>query len=151
MPRLLRFRIGLAALLGVFLIPVGLSSLRGLTHVLTCTDLVRAPFAVVMVDGAGRVVIGSTTIDPDDSGLLCGGLAVEVAVAPSQVADIELSVTVDNQSGSDWHGSMRLDVAGVTLPIGLGRVDRGSAQLRVVDLTLPEGTTGFAGSLLIGP
>ncbi len=151
MPRLLRFRIALAALLGVFLIPIGLSSMRGLAHVLTCRELVESPFEVVMVDGSGPVVIGSTTIDPDDSGLLCGGLAVEVAVATSLVADVELSVTVDNRSQSDWYGSMRLDVAGVLLPIGLGRVDRGETQTRVLDLRLPEGTTSFGGTLLIGP
>ncbi len=150
-PRLLRFRIALAALLGVFLIPIGLASLRGLAHVLTCRELVASPFEVLMVEGSGPVVIGSTTIDPDDPGLLCGGLAVEVAVARSQTADVELSVTVDNRSESDWHGSMRLDVAGVRLPIGLGRVDRGEARTRILDISLPDGTTSFGGTLLIGP
>ena len=36
------------ALLGTFLIPIGTSSLRGLTHVLTCAEDTETPFTVVL-------------------------------------------------------------------------------------------------------
>lgn len=133
------------------MIPIGLSSLRGISHVITCVELVESPFEVVLIENADPVVIGSTTVQPDEPELLCGGLAVDVAVARSESADVALSVAIDNRSTSDWFGSMRLDVAGVSLPIDLGRVESGAIRSRSLDLHLPEGTSSFGGSLLIGP
>ena len=151
MPQLLRFRIGLAALLAVFLIPIVLSSLRGLDHVLTCSDLVESPFEVILVEGAAPVVIGSTALSTDETVLLCGGLVVDIVVARSQSVDVELTVVVENRTDDDWFGTLRLDVAGVGLPVDLGRVDAGTASSQQLDLDLPDGTTSFGGSLLIGP
>ena len=51
MPSILKSRIAIVALLAVFLIPVGTSSLRGLTHVLTCEAEVEKPFSVIFEDG----------------------------------------------------------------------------------------------------
>lgn len=150
-PQLLRFRIGLVALLAVFLIPVGLSSLRGLDHVLTCSELVESPFEVILIEDAAPVVIGSTALSADQVVVLCGGLVVDVSVARSTAADVELTVMLENRSDDDWFGTLRLDVAGVALPVDLGKVGANSLGSRTLDLDLPEGTTSFGGSLLIGP
>jgi hypothetical protein len=150
-PQLLRFRIGLAALLAVFLIPIVQSSLRGIDHVLTCSDLVESPFEVILIEGAAPVVIGSTALSADETGVLCGGLVVDIVVARSESADVELTVEVENQSRDDWFGTLRLDVAGIALPVDLGKVAAGSASSQQLDLDLPDGTTRFGGSLLIGP
>jgi hypothetical protein len=150
-PQLLRFRIGLAALLAVFLIPIALSSLRGLDHVLTCSDLVESPFEVILFEDADPVVIGSTALSADETVVLCGGLVVSIVVARSETADVDLTVVVENQSQDDWFGTLRLDVAGIDLPVDLGRVDAGSASSRQLDLDLPDGTSSFGGALLIGP
>lgn len=150
-PQLLRFRVGLVALLAVFLIPIAQSSLRGVGHVLTCTDLVESPFEVILVPAADPVVIGTTSLTDAEPPTLCGGLAVDVGVSRSDRADVEVRVSLVNLTSANWFGSMRLDVGGVTLPVDLGRVRAGEQEVRVLDLDLPDGTTGFGGSLLIGP
>src|SRR3546814_7832459 len=48
MPSALRAQVALVGLLAVLLIPIGTSSLRGLTHILTCQDDSATPFSVVV-------------------------------------------------------------------------------------------------------
>ena len=47
-PSVLRSRLALLGLFGIFLIPLGLSSLHGLTHVITCRAGTRAPFTLAV-------------------------------------------------------------------------------------------------------
>lgn len=151
MPAVLTSRIALVALFVVFLIPVTQSSLRGLTHVLSCTERVDTPFQVILIEGEDPIVTGSAVLQPDDPGTLCGGLAVQIGAGPSESADIDVILTVDNQSENDWFGTVELGVVGVRVPVDIGRIDAGSTQVRRVSLDLPDGVTEFGGSLLVGP
>lgn len=68
MPSILKSRIALVALIGVFLIPIMSSSLRGLTHVLTCEGSVETPFSVVVEEGTDPIVhkeLGGALAYPD--------------------------------------------------------------------------------------
>ena len=70
MPSILRSRVALAALIGVFLIPIVGTSMRGLTHVLTCEDQVETPFTVVIDEGAAPIVLSSRQLTAgEDEGL----------------------------------------------------------------------------------
>lgn len=151
MPAVLRSRLALVALFVVFLIPVTQSSLRGLTHVLSCTERVDTPFQVILLEDAEPIVTGSSVLTADDDLTLCGGLAVQISAGPSDTADIDVFVTVDNQSEHDWFGTVEVDVVGARVPVDIGRIDAGTSEERHVSLTLPDGVTEFGGSLLVGP
>ncbi len=73
MPSGLRSRLALIALLGAFLIPIGMSSLRGLTHVLTCKQSAETPFTLVTVEGLAPQLLSSSRITKGDEKFLCGG------------------------------------------------------------------------------
>jgi hypothetical protein len=150
-PALLRSRLALVALFVVFLIPVTQSSLRGLTHVLSCTERVDTPFQVILLEGEEPIVTGSSVISADDPATLCGGLDVQIGAGPSETADIEVIITVDNQSETNWFGTVELGVVGVRVPVDIGRIDAGSSEQRRISLKLPEGVSEFGGSLLVGP
>ncbi len=135
----------------VFLIPVTQSSLRGLTHILSCIERVDTPFQVILLENEDPIVTGSSVITADDPGHLCGGLAVQLGAGPSESADIDVLITVDNQSDHDWFGTIELGVVGIRLPVDIGRIDAGTSEERRISLRLPEGVTEFDGSLLVGP
>ena len=147
---MLRSRFALVALFLVFLIPVVQSSLRGRTHVLSCTEQVGAPFQVILVDGEA-IVTGSSVITQDDPETLCGGLVVRLGAGPSESADIDVRIAVENLSDNDWFGTIDLEVVGVRVPVDVGRIDAGTTEQRSVPLDLPEGVSEFGGSLLVGP
>lgn len=149
-PAVLRTAFARVLLLGVFLIPIGLSSLRGLTHVLTCRDQVAAPFQVIIVEGEA-VVTSAEVLTPGGPALVCGGLDLELTAATRPGGVVEVTVPIRNATDADWYGSVQLDVAGIRLPVDLGRVDAGETRRRRVELRLPEGTTEFSGTLLVGP
>ncbi|HSJ27859.1 MAG TPA: hypothetical protein VLB67_06570 [Acidimicrobiia bacterium] len=150
-PAVLRSRLALVALFVVFLIPVTQSSLRGLTHVLSCTERVDTPFQVILFEDDDPIVTGSSSITADQPTTLCGGLAVQIGAGPSESADIDVMVTVANESINDWFGTVELDVVGVRVPIDIGRIDAGATEERSISLRLPDGVTEFGGSLLVGP
>ena len=150
-PALLRTRLALVAMFVVFLIPVTQSTLRGLTHVLSCTERVDTPFQVVLLEGEEPIVTGSSVITAGEDPTLCGGLAVQIGAGPSESADIDVIVTVENQSDTDWYGTVEIDVVGVRVPVDIGRIGAGSTAEKRISLSLPEGVTEFGGSLLVGP
>lgn len=150
-PALLRTRLALVALFVVFLIPVTQSTLRGLTHVLSCTERVDTPFQVILLPDTEPIVTGSSVITADEDPTLCGGLGVQIGAGPSEEADIDVIVTVENLSTNDWFGTVEIDVVGVRVPVDIGRIDAGTSEESRISLSLPEGVTEFGGSLLVGP
>ena len=146
----IRTRLALTLLVGLLLIPIFQSNLRGIDHILTCTEQVETPFQVVITDGL-PIVTGSTTLEPGDPELFCGGLGVEISVGPSAEKDVRVFVDLSNESNVDWFGTVDLTVGSTRIPVDLGRVPPGSSLEESIELSLPEGATAFTGSLLIGP
>lgn len=151
MPAALLTRLSFVAVFAVMLIPVGLSSLRGLDHVLTCSEQVESPFQVLLIPGEDPVVTGAATVDADDEGLLCGGLGVEIQVVLLDDGRVQVTVPVANSSSSDWFGTVEFEVAGVRLPLDVGRIRAGERRSSSYTLNLPDGVTEFDGRLLVGP
>jgi hypothetical protein len=146
----LRTRLAVLVMAAVLLIPIGQSSLRGIDHILTCSERVQTPFQVILSDGI-PIVTGSFALEQGDPVLLCGGLAVEISVGPSSERDVTVFATLRNESSVDWYGTVDLSVGAVRVPIDLGRVPTGSSLEESIDLSLGEGVTEFSGALLIGP
>lgn len=99
MPSALRAQVALIGLLAVLLIPIGTSSLRGLTHVLTCRDRSATPFAVEVPEDGPPVISSSTVIERDPSGdvvsnEVCGGLVLDLVMGPAEGASAQMTLRI---------------------------------------------------------
>jgi hypothetical protein len=147
-----RARVGLLVLLGAFLVPVAVSPLRGLTHVLACQAEVGTPFTVFMEeDGTVPTVLSSSTTERDDAEGLCGGLRTDLAVQDLGEGTVRLIVPISNTTSSPWRGTVRVAVGATRLPLRLGLVPAGEMRSDSVVLRLRPGTHVLDGTLLIGP
>lgn len=139
------------ALLGTFLIPIGTSSLRGLTHVLTCSEDTETPFTVVLKRNEAPAILSSASIDRGDDAGLCGGLILTTRVGIVSPGRIRITFPITNGTAFPWEGSMSLKFKGTTIPVSIGRVDPGETRAESVTVKIEPGTTEIGGSLLIGP
>lgn len=158
LPTALRARIALVTLLGIFLVPVSTSSLRGLTHVLTCSEAIPAALSIDTTGRTDGAVLGSadtvtrTDADRPGSDELCGGLEVDFSLASAAGDRAEVVVTVGNRSGVDWHGSVELRLGGASVPLAIGRVPAGATRSDTVGVRIDPGRSyEISGTLLIGP
>jgi hypothetical protein len=141
-------------LVAILLIPVGMSSLRGLTHLLTCRDQVATPFTMTIVPGADPVIATSARFSREDT-RLCGGLAVDLRARRTGDDSVVMIVLINNSTPSLWLGTVQLQLQqggrGLHLPLDVGRIPAGSTRSADVPLRLAAGTASLGGSLLIGP
>ena len=151
MPALIRPRVAVFVLFGVFLIPVLLSTLKGLTHVVTCTREMATPFAVSVGDEIAPVITGSAVVEAGAAEPCGADLRVDVSVSARGPDEIAVTIPIANDGTSDWRGTVRLQVGDTVIPFRIGLVPAGETRSETVVLRLPEGSTGFSGSLLIGP
>lgn len=158
MPSGLRSRLALLVLLGTFLIPLSTSSLRGLTHVLTCRQQEEVPFTLIVPESGEPVIVSSTTlerppsgeVDPVDDGV-CGGLSFDLAVGPRPDGKLDLVLPIANDSDFDWRGTVRLRLGSDVIPIGIGAVRHGQTEEETITVDLGPGQHQVQGSLLLGP
>ena len=150
-PALLRPRVAVFVLFGVFLIPVVLSSLRGLTHVVSCTREIARPFEVAVGEEDRPVITGSAVVEAGAAEPCGGALNVDVSVSARGPNEIAVTVPITNDGTNAWRGTVRLQGGqdGDSLPDRSGSGGRDSIGNHRA--ALARGTTGFSGSLLIGP
>lgn len=141
----------LFGLLGAFLIPLGISSLKGLTHILTCEQSAKTPFTII-IGGSGQPQISSSTkIRPGEKGL-CNGLALDTRVGAAGIGRVRMIVAITNNTDLVWRGSVELELQGETsFPVDIGEIDPHKTVSDELDLKLPAGSHEMEGSLLIGP
>jgi hypothetical protein len=148
----LRTRLATIALLAAFLIPVGTSSLRGLTHVLTCRQKTEVPFTLIVPPDGPAVIVSSTTISRDTPEGVCGGLLLDVGVAPtSRPRHVALRLAITNRTDFDWQGTVSLQLGGTNIPVDIGEIRHGRTAVGNVLVRAPQGQTDLQGSMLIGP
>ena len=156
MPVILRNQLALVALLGLFLIPLTQSSLRGLTHVLTCEEAVATPFTVDL-DGSVPIVISAVQVTAGEDPRLCGALEVRIAARALEQSQLELTFTTENTSSHRWNGTVTVDLSDagmeelVSVPISIGGLDAAQTRVESVTLRIPPGRYDLSGTLLVGP
>lgn len=158
MPSILKSRIAIVSLFAVFLIPIGTSSLRGLTHVSTCEAEVEKPFSVIFDDG-DAIVLSSAVITADEAAQngICGGIDVDLQAATPDDENAEMTVIVTNNSEFTWRGTVAIALGDLSMmgtqiiPVSIGTVSPGATESETVTFRLGEGFHEFSGSLLIGP
>ena len=155
LPMSLRAKMATVILLGIFFIPFATSDLRGLTHVLTCTDAVSATLLVDdSADDDTSPVLGSAdTVTRDEVGLgLCGGLEVDLQLTSARDGRAEVLVAVTNATEHDWKGSIELRFDRTPVPVAIGSIAQGATEQDTVALRVKGGETyEISGTLLIGP
>ena len=151
MPPILRSRLALFALLGAFLIPIGMSSLRGLTHVLSCKEESRRPFTLIVNPTGQPEVLSSLRLERNSTGELCGGLTLETQARTSGNSQVTLILPITNNTEFPWRGTVTLKVGGTAIPVDIGEIPPGETRSDEVPIDLEPGTTEVNGALLIGP
>lgn len=157
MPSALRAQVALIGLLAVLLIPIGTSSLRGLTHILTCHDRSATPFSVDVPETGPPTISSSTVIERDASGEVitrdvCGGLSLDLVMGSRVENRADVTLVIHNSSRFGWRGSVQLRLGDTTIPIDIGKIDAGDTGTDSFELRLESGRRyEIEGSLLIGP
>ena len=151
MPPGFRSKIALVVLLGAFLIPIGTSSLRGLTHVLTCSDPEEVPFTLVNPEEGPPEIASSATVARGKDRGICGGLVLDVGAQPAGRNRVDLELRIANSTHEDWQGTVKLKVGDTTVPVGIGRIKSQGTAVDTVEIHVKPGSTDVHGSLLVGP
>jgi hypothetical protein len=152
MPPALRSRIALLVMLGAFLIPIGMSSLRGLTHVLTCRDKTEIPFTLIVPKSGPPVIISSRSISRDAPEGVCGGLTLDMAVGPGRESGrAVLRLPITNNTDFDWKGSVSVKLGSTVVPVDIGEIRAGETEQDTIRVKVKPGQLEVNGSLLIGP
>lgn len=151
-PPILRSRLALVAMLGVLLIPIGMSSLRGLTHVLTCEDEAETPFTLLVPEDGPPAITSSVTITREDEAGACGGLFLNMRVGPGDKPNrVNVTLPITNRSEHPWQGSVELRLGGTQVPVDIGEIAAGATEEDTVEVRVDPGLHEVNGSLLIGP
>jgi hypothetical protein len=151
MPSGLRSKIALVALLGAFLIPVATSSLRGLTHILTCSDAEEVPFTLVNPEQGEPSILSSATLTRGDARGVCGGLVLDLAAQQAGPGRVGLDLSIANQTDEDWHGTVKLRIGATTVPVDIGAIKARGTEVDSVKVKLDPGAVEVQASLLVGP
>ncbi len=151
MPTILRGRIALVLAFAVLLIPVFQSSLRGLTHVLTCSEQVAQPFIVQIAADGSATILSSTSITPGQDKGVCGGLVLTMGVQADDPGAVEVILPITNTTDDTWRGTVGLDIGDTSLPVSIGEIGPGETREDRIRVRFDEGTHELQGSVLIGP
>jgi hypothetical protein len=157
MPSALRAQVALIALLATMLIPIGTSSLRGLTHILTCQDDNDTPFSIEVPEEGPPVISSSAVIERNPDGTqksneICGGLVLELLMGSVRAGRADVTLAITNNSDYGWRGSVQLRLDDTLIPIDIGGIDAGGTATDTFELRLDRGRTyEVHGKLLIGP
>jgi hypothetical protein len=148
---LLRSRLALIGLLGAFLIPIAVSSLRGLTHVVTCREATNVPFSVSVPTGGVPTLSSAATFTREDTGALCGGLYLDMRVGRLNSNTVLVTLPIRNSTNQDWQGTVKLDLGGTVVPARIGQIPAGATRTQTLRYNVDPGVSEISGSLLIGP
>lgn len=128
-----------------------MSSLRGLTHILTCEQDAKTPFTIIIPASGPPQIHSSIKIKPGEKGL-CGGLTLDTRVGAAGPGRVRMSIAITNNTDVKWRGTVQLLLPGeFSLPVDIGEIDPHQTESDELDLNLPTGSHEIEGSLLLGP
>jgi hypothetical protein len=138
-------------LFGAFLIPIGVSSLRGLTHVVTCREATNVPFSVSLPAAGVPTVSSAATFTRGETDTLCGGLRLDMRVGRVDADTLRIVLPIQNGTKHTWQGTVKLNLGGADVPVRIGKVPAGQTRTQTVKFNIDPGLHDINGSLLIGP
>ena len=147
----------MVGLLAVLLIPIGTSSLRGLTHILTCRDRSATPFSVDVPESGPPTISSSTVIERNAAGdvvsnEICGGLTLDLVMGSRVENRTDVTLLITNNSEYGWRGSVQLTLGDTQIPIDIGEIGAHDTASDSFQLHLDaDRRYDISGNLLIGP
>ncbi len=131
--------------------PLALSSLRGLTHILVCAEEAGTPFTLALPQEGRPLLTSSARIARGHEESICGGLSLDLAARDAGRGKVAVVVPITNRSHFKWQGSVKLELGSSSLPVRIGSIPPGRTRSDKLTLRLPPGAHELNGSLLIGP
>jgi hypothetical protein len=129
-----------------------MSSLRGLTHVLTCEHEAKTPFSVFVPRHGPPLVATSSRLVRGESSTVCGGLTLNMAARVISPTRLAMVLPIQNKSSYLWRGSVKLVLGKTSIPVDIGSVPAGTTRTAEVPFDVAVGTSDhIVGSLLVGP
>jgi hypothetical protein len=152
-PSSLRAQVALWGMLACLLIPIGVSNLRGLTHILTCKEQAATPFTIIVpAQGAPTITSSSVITRNPDDGELCGGLHLDTQIGARTAEKATMTLTISNDTPYGWRGSVELDLSGISIPVDIGAIEPLKSASDTIDIRLDRNRVyNINGELLIGP
>lgn len=150
-PSALRSRLALVTLLGVFLIPITASSLRGLTHVITCRNAAEIPFTISIPAAGPPSITSAVRLERGAETEVCGGLRLNPKVGLAGPREVRVVLAIVNSTEFAWKGSAELHLGNTAIPVRIGRIAAGETESEALQVRVDPGTHELKGTLLIGP
>lgn len=144
-------RVALAMLVGSFLIPLSTTTLRGMHHLVSCTDEVDQTFAVTAIDSLRAVITGSTSVVREPPTGECSAVDMNMQVRPDGKGFILISMPVVNRTDRPWNTSVILRLDGLKTTVRVGRVQPGDTFTKALRVRLTTELQSITGTLVVGP
>ncbi len=144
-------RVALAMLVGSFLIPLSTTTLRGMHHLVSCTDAVDQTFAVTAIDSLRAVITGSTSVVREPPTGECSAVDMNMQVRPDGKGFILISMPVVNRTDRPWNASVVLRLDGLQTMVRVGRIHPGDTDTKDLRVRLTAELQSITGTLVVGP
>jgi hypothetical protein len=151
LPVSVRSRYALWLLVAVLLIPLGTTNLRGLHHLVSCTEELDQTFAVTAVDADRAIITGSTSVVREPPTGKCAAVSMNMRVRSDGRGFILITLPVTNETDRSWSTSVKLKIDGLTTSVSVGRVPPGETRSKQVRIRLTRELQSITGTLLVGP
>ena len=122
-----------------------MSSLRGLTHVLTCEHEAKTPFSVYIPQHGPPLVATSSRLVRGESSTVCGGLTLNMAARVISPTRLAMVLPIQNKSSYLWRGSVKLVLGKTSIPVDIGSVPAGSTRTAEVPFDVAVGNRDHIG------
>lgn len=144
----------LACLFGILLIPLSVSSLGGLTQIVTCRDQASVPFTLgTSTTGHPLILSAESLVRRSPLGPACAGLSLSMSVGPASVGRVLVVLDFHNATAFSWAGAVALHLGSLQSAVPVGRIGANSTRrTRLLVLVGPASAgTSLSGRLLVGP
>jgi hypothetical protein len=133
------------------LIPLATTNLRGLHHLVSCTDEVDQTFSVTAINATQAIVTGSTSIVRKPPEGDCAAVKMNMRVRPDGKGFVLVTLPVVNETNRAWQTSVIMQLDGLKTSVPVGRIPAGATRTKVVRLRLTRDLQSITGTLLVGP
>jgi hypothetical protein len=133
------------------LIPLGTTNLRGLHHLVSCTDEIDQTFSVTAINATQAIVTGSTSIVREPPEGDCAAVEMNMGVRPDGRGYVLVTMPVVNETDRPWSTSVILQLDGLQTSVPVGRIPAGATKTKVLRLRLTRDLQSITGTLLVGP
>jgi hypothetical protein len=144
-------RFALWLMMAAFLIPLGTSTLRGMHHLVSCTDEIDQTFSVTAIDAKSAVITGSTSVVRTPPTGECSAVDMNMRVRPDSKGFVLIRLPVENKTDRAWTASVILQLDDLKTSVPIGRIEAGKVKTKELRVRLTQELQSITGTLVVGP